>query len=54
MLTLRQNITSRCSVQGDWEKVDKSSFCPYYKEMKVGIEREKYRELGEGGGVRGT
>ena len=29
-------------IQGDWVKVDKSTLCSIYKEIKEGFEREKY------------
>ena len=29
-------------IQGDWEKIDKSSFCPLYKQIKASPEREEY------------
>ena len=28
--------------QGDWVKVDKSSFCKFYGELKKTVDREKY------------
>ena len=28
--------------QGDWVKVDKSSFCKFYGEIKKSLDREKY------------
>ena len=33
-------------IQGDWVKVDKSTFCSIYKEIKEEFEREKYWDEG--------
>ena len=29
-------------MRGDWTKVDKSTYCGFYKEIKKGVEIEKY------------
>ena len=33
-------------ILGDWVKVDKSTFCSIYKEIKEGFEKEKYWDKG--------